>query len=107
MIGGQQVRGEPAGQPNETTPSTTPKTSALRVGTGRLTSGRALVRFITASMSASTTQLSAFALPAASVPPTSVASTSQRRRDAALASNIAGTVVTSSCSIIRGFVSAT
>ena len=50
-----------------------PKTSALRLGTESRTSGRRRVRFMTLSMSASMTQFSAFALPAAIVPPTSVA----------------------------------
>ena len=53
-------------------------------------------------------QLSVLALPAASVPPTSVATHEpQRPGDRAAASTITGTVVTSSSSMIRGLVSAT
>jgi hypothetical protein len=63
-------------QPNDATPSASPNASAERTGSWWRTSGLALVRFITASMSASTTQFRAFALPAAIEPPTSVASTS-------------------------------
>src|SRR5215211_7975491 len=101
-------------QPNEAAPSARPKISADRTGNCWRTSGLALVRFITASMSASTTQLSAFALPAAIAPPASVASTSHGSGSAApagptvvrYASSIAGTVVISNSSITRGFVNA-
>ena len=72
-----------------------------------LASGRDRVRRITASMSASTTQFSAFALPAASVPPTRVASTSVSGGTSRCAANMAGMVVISSSSMIRGLVSAT
>jgi hypothetical protein len=50
--------------------------------------------------------LSAFALPAASEPPTSVASTVTGDGRPPAASTIVGTVVTSSSSMIRGLVSA-
>ena len=91
-------------------PSTSPKIRACVFGTWSVASGRASVRFILASMSASTTQFSACALAAATAPPTSVANTSHTdgrwppgpRRPAR---NIAGTVTTSSCSMIRVLVS--
>ena len=72
-----------------------------------VTSGRRCVRFITASMSRSITMLRALAPPAASVPPASVATTSQSRGIPRAATTIVGTVVTSSSSMIRGLVSAT
>ena len=84
-----------------------PNTSALRVGTLCLGSGRERVRFITASMSASATQFSALAEPAAMVPPNNVANTSHGDGMPRAASIIAGTVVTSSSSMMRGLVSAT
>ena len=84
-----------------------PKISAFRVGTRCRASGRDRVRRITASMSASTTQFSALALPAARVPPTSVASTSHSGGTARCAANMAGIVVISSSSMMRGLVSAT
>jgi len=65
------------------------------------------VRFITASISASATQLSTLALAAAAVPPNSVANTSHGDGIPLAASIIAGTVVTSSNSMIRGLVIAT
>jgi hypothetical protein len=92
---------------NDSAPSVTPNTSALRVGTWCLGSGRDAVRFITASMSASATQLSALAEPAAMVPPNSVANTSHGDGMPRSASIIAGTVVTSRSSMILGLVSAT
>ena len=63
------------------------------------------MRFIFASMSASTTQFSACALAAAIAPPTSVATISQTDGMPRAARNIAGTVTTSSCSMIRVLVS--
>ena len=84
-----------------------PKISAARGVTVCRASGRDRVRRISASISASTTQLSAFALPAASVPPTRVASTSVRAGTSRCAANIAGMVVISSSSMIRGLVSPT
>ena len=92
---------------NDSTPSVIPNTSALRVGTGCFGSGRDDVRFITASMSASATQFSALAEPAAMVPPNSVANTSHGDGMPRSASIIAGTVVTSRSSMILGLVSAT
>jgi hypothetical protein len=58
-------------------------------------------------MSASNTQFKAFALPADSVPPTTVASTSHNGGTSRAARNMTGTVVSSSSSMMRGFVSAT
>ena len=75
--------------------------------TSCLTSGRDFVRFITASMSASITQLSALALPAAMVPPTSTANTVHGEGKPRAARNIAGRAVTSSSSMTRGLISAT
>ena len=57
-------------------------------------------------MSRSTKQLSAFAAPAASVPPTRVATTRADDGQPPAASIITGTVVTSRSSMMRGFVSA-
>jgi len=51
--------------------------------------------------------LSALALPAAIVPPTRVPRTTHSDGTPRSASNIAGMVVTSNSSMIRGFVSAT
>ena len=51
--------------------------------------------------------LKAFAPPAASVPPTSVATMSPSDGKPLAATNIVGTVVTSSSSMMRGLVSAT
>ncbi len=72
-----------------------------------VTSGRFLVRFMSRSMSRSTTMLMALAPPAASVPPTSVATISQTGGRPRCATTIVGTVVTSSSSMIRGLVRAT
>ena len=58
-------------------------------------------------MSRSTYMLTALAPPAASVPPTSVSSTSPSGGQPRSASTIVGTVVISSSSMIRGLVSAT
>src|SRR3954449_7890319 len=88
-------------------PSTTPKRSAATGVIWCLAIGRRLVRAMTASMSRSTTQLIVLALPAASVPPASVASTVHDRGQPCAASSITGTGVTRSSSMIRGFVSAT
>ena len=55
-------------------------------------------------MSASYTQLRAFAEPADSVPPSTVATTSPRDGTPRWARNITGTVVSSSSSMIRGFM---
>ena len=76
-------------------------------------SGRRRVRVISRSMSRSRYWLIAFAEPAASVPQTSVQKASRNHSGAAIpgssrvASTIAGIVVTSSSSMIRGLVSAT
>jgi hypothetical protein len=59
-----------------------------------------------ASMSRSTYMLTAFAPPAASVPPSRVISTSVVGGHPFSASTIVGTVVISSSSMIRGLVSA-
>ena len=72
-----------------------------------VTSGRFWVRFIRASMSRSTYMLMALAPPAANVPPMTVATISQADGRPACATIIVGTVVTSSSSMMRGFVSAT
>ena len=58
-------------------------------------------------MSRSAYWLTAFAPPAASIPPISVAITSHVEGQPRSASTIAGTVVTSSSQMMRGFVSAT
>lgn len=90
---------------NEPAPSARLNTRALRVGTASRASGRRAVRFITLSMSASTTQFSALALAAASIPPISVLKISNGFTVPRSASSIAGMVVTSSNSMIRGLVS--
>ena len=72
-----------------------------------VTSGRLRVRCMTASMSRSMTMLIAFAPPAASVPPTTVATTSHVAGQPRRATIIVGTVVTSRSSMMRGLVSAT
>jgi hypothetical protein len=91
----------------ETTVSTTPKTSAPRGLISPIGSGRRSVRCMSRSMSRSYQQLKTLAAPAASVPPTSVAISSRHEGQPPAASIIAGTVVTSSSSMIRGLVSAT
>src|SRR3954447_14826582 len=58
-------------------------------------------------MSRSSTQFNVLALPAASVPPTTVAATNQSDGTPPSARNITGTVVNSSSSTMRGLVSAT
>ncbi len=65
---------------NDPRPSTTPNTKALRVGTAWRARGRSAVRFITLSMSASTTQLSAFALAAPIHPPNRCSGSGRCRR---------------------------
>ncbi len=89
---------------NEATPRDTANTSACVREIWSRTSGRLLVRFITESMSASMTQFSALALPAAIVPPTRVHRTSQSDGTPRWASSIAGIVVMSSCSTTRGLI---
>ena len=82
-------------------------TSAARVDTTCRGSARRRVRRIRSSMSASYTQLSALALPADRVPPTTVATTRPSGGTPRWARNITGTVVSSSSSMMRGFVSPT
>ncbi len=72
-----------------------------------VTSGRFRVRAIKASMSRSTYMFTAFAPPAASVPPISVTITSQVAGQPSSASTMVGTVVMSRSSMIRGLVRAT
>ena len=72
-----------------------------------VTSGRVDVRCITASISRSITQLRVFAPPADKVPPTTVATTSQKGGIPRVARIITGIVVMSSVSMMRGLVSAT
>ena len=97
----------------ETAPSTIPNTTARSGVTCRVGSGRRRVRAMRWSMSRSRYWLIAFAEPAASVPHTRVQNVSRaqstmgRPGTSRVASTIAGTVVTSSSSMIRGFVSAT
>ena len=93
-------------QANEATDSATPKISAFRGDTVWRTSGRRRVRRMMSSMSRSTYWLMAFAPPAASVPPKTVASISQGEGMPRWARTMVGTVVTSSSSMIRGLVSA-
>ena len=83
---------------------TRPNTNACDGGTCPFASGRRAVRFILTSMSASITQLSACALAAAAAPPTSVATIRGTGGTPRSARNIAGTVTTSSCSMIRVLV---
>ena len=102
-----------ASSPTEKIARTIPNTSARSGSTSWAGSGRRRVRVINWSMSRSRYWLIAFAAPAASVPPRSVQKTMipqfaqftpGRSR---VARTIAGTVVTSRSSMIRGFVSAT
>jgi len=93
-------------QKKEPTVNTSPSTRALRVGTASLASGRRAVRFISLSMSASATQLSVLAPPAAIIPPINVLRISSGFTLPRWASNIAGIAVTNSSSMTRGLVSA-
>jgi len=79
-----------------------PVTSTLLAGNGRLR-----VRRILASMSRSTTLLIALAPPADSAPPITVSTTSRVSGHPPWAITMAGTVVMSSNSTMRGFVRAT
>ena len=81
--------------------------SAARGVIAPVTSGRPLVRSMMRSMSRSTYMLMALAPPAASDPPTTVATTSQADGRPRAATICVGTVVTSSNSMMRGFVRAT
>ena len=76
------------------------------MGTAARASGRRAVRFITLSMSASATQFSVLAPPAASMPPIRVLRISSGFTVPRWASSIAGIAVTSSSSMTRGLVSA-
>jgi hypothetical protein len=89
------------------TPSVLAKRSADPTLMRPVTSGRAAVRAICASISASTMQLKTLALAALRVPPTSVAAISVSGGNPWAASSIAGTVVIRRSSTIRGLVSAT
>ena len=93
-------------QKNDATLNTSPNTSALPLGTAARASGRLAVRFINLSMSASATQFSVLAPPAASIPPIRVLRISSGFTLPRWASNIAGIAVTSSNSMTRGLVSA-
>ena len=90
----------------ETTASVHAKIRAPRGDTSPVTSGRFTVRCMCASMSRSRYMLNAAADPALIEPPMTVASTSQRLGKPPSARIITGTVVTSSSSSTRGFVSA-
>ena len=83
------------------------KISAPRGETSPVTSGRFTVRCMCASMSRSRYMLNAAADPALIDPPSTVARTSQMSGKPPCARIITGTVVTSSSSSTRGFVSAT
>ncbi len=89
---------------NENAPSQNPNASARSGEIWWAGSGRLRVLRITSSMSRSRYMLIALAAPAASEPPTRVASTSQSEGTPPSASTIAGTVVMSSNTMIRGFV---
>ena len=94
-------------QANAATLRPMPNQSALRGATAWRGSGRWRVRRMTSSMSRSTYMLIAFAPPAARVPPTMTAATSHSDGTPRSASTMVGTVVTSSSSMMRGFMSAT
>ena len=83
------------------------KTSAAVGVMAPVTSGRFLVRFIRRSMSRSTTMFMALAPPAASAPPTSVATINQTGGRPRWATTMVGSVVTSRSSMMRGLVRAT
>ena len=72
-----------------------------------VTRGRLRVRCISLSMSRSTTMLMALAPPAARAPPARVATMSHTDGTPRRATNMVGSVVTSSSSMIRGLVRAT
>lgn len=93
-------------QKNDATDSTSPNTSACRVGTVSRASGRSAVRFITLSMSASATQFSVFAPAAASPPPMRVFRIRIGFTDPRSANSMAGIVVTSRSSMTLGLVNA-
>jgi hypothetical protein len=96
----------------EIAPRTIPNTTARSGVTAFAGNGRRRVRAISRSMSCSRYWLMAFAEPAASVPQTRVQNVSRNQSTIGMpgtsrvARTIAGTVVTSSSSMIRGLVSA-
>ena len=94
-------------QTKAATSMATAKTSAARGVMTPRTSGRCIVRPMRPSMSRSTTMFTAFAPPAASVPPTTVATISQTGGTPRWATNMVGTVVTRRSSMILGLVRAT
>ena len=107
------AEGEPRRQPvrrrgrargSTATPRTAPNTVAARGPTRWRGRARRRVRRIRSSMSRSSTQLKTLALAAAKQPPTMVSRTSTSGGTPRAARNIAGTVVTSSSSMIRGLV---
>ena len=79
---------------------------ASRADMTPVTSGRRFVRSMIASISRSITMLKVLAPPAASVPPASVATISQRPGIPFAATTMVGIVVTSKSSMIRGLVRA-
>ena len=83
-----------------------PNASARCGAIWRAGSGLRDVRFINASMSLSRYMLIVLAAPAARVPPNTVAAINQPDGHPRAASIIVGTVVTTSSTMIRGFVSA-
>ena len=82
------------------------KVSALPSEISRCASGRFAVRPISRSLSLSITILKAFAAPAASVPPTKVASETPSGGTPPAARKRAGRVVTSKSSTTRNFIRA-
>ena len=86
-------------------PRAMPKVSPAAGLIAPVTIGRDCVRFMIASMSRSYQQLIAFAPPAESVPPISVARISQVPGHPRSATIIGGTVVMSSRTMTRGLVS--
>ncbi len=94
-------------QANPAIPRATPNRRAAPGSTRCRGRGRRRVRRITTSMSRSNQLLMALAPPADNVPPTSVATTDQVPGHPSAASTMAGRVVMSSNSMMRGLVSAT
>jgi hypothetical protein len=94
-------------QANASTLRPMPNQSALFAPTAWRGRGRWRVRRMMSSMSRSNHMLIAFAPPAARVPPKTTATMSQSDGMPRWARTIVGTVVTSSSSMMRGFISAT
>ncbi len=88
-------------------PSARPKRTAAAGSIRAVGTGRRLVRRIFSSMSRSATWLRTFAPAADKVPPINVATTSHEPGHSPAATTIAGTVVTSSNSMMRGLVNST